>query len=303
MAGLREYLMEIPPVTRFFLLFSVTLLLALSLGLFPDLSPFLYSLDVIRYAQTGMWMFAQFFIPNSLAKSGIGVVLDLYKFHVPSFHLENRTGHFRGNFPDYLWCVLVCGVILLALQPVFASLGILTGLMHSQLLLCLAFLWLRKLMNLKTTIFYFITTKTYYLPLFDFGLALLNGGADPGNTLAGFLTGYLYECIQSDTIPFYNLVPNAYASRLGLAGSAQRVGFSVDPQQTSGFIQPAVFDLGYWKAPLFLYGLLKYPQNTSERRTAFSKSTSVPNPPPSAKTSGYRATTSAFQGKGHRLGT
>lgn len=56
-----------------------------------------------------------------------------------------------------------------------------------------------------------VPIKAYYLPLGNILIKLiLRGPSGLVDTIIGILSGYLYLCIQLNTLPVYNLLPDAY---------------------------------------------------------------------------------------------
>lgn len=328
MAGLTDHLLSIPPVTRFFLIVTIGVSLGISLDILSPEKLMLPSqiglgvpaklvsgasakwhyVDALRRLLPQSYrVFTAFFVVDGVKDNGVRVLLNIYRFYTFSNYLENSRGRFQGNFPDYFWFVLVSGAFLLVINAVFGYFGYATLFLLLQLLSCMTFLWLRTSMNSVINFLGIVPIKAYYLPLFDLGLAVMLGGPQPADSFAGILAGYTYECIQSDTLPFYNLLPGAYGVRPGGSqNDGRRVGFNVDTSILPTVFSPAVFDLGYWKAPAFFYRLLKYPINTSVRTTAFSLLQNIHALVNVAKTrekSHVSESQSNFRGKGHRLGT
>lgn len=317
MSAALDPLLAMPPATRFLLIVSVAVSLALSTNVL--------SLDALTFLPLTqlMWntpfkvksigalallvvanshrFFTAFFVVQGLNQSGVSVLLNIYKLYFFSNNLENSQGRFRRNFPDYVWFVLVCGFFLVAINVLVAPPLFVLSFPHSQLLSSITFMWLRTAMNENIKFFGIVPIKAYYLPFFDLAIAVMGDKWSAYDCVVGILAGYLYECIQSDTLPIYNLVPGAYNH--GLHDNSKKVGFNVTPRVVQ--FLPSIFDLGYLKAPAFLYRMLKYPLNTSERTTAFTKKPVVGAAASSGASSGYRATaarSSAFSGKGRRLG-
>ncbi|KAM9911705.1 hypothetical protein OXX69_003268 [Metschnikowia pulcherrima] len=329
MAGLTDHLLSIPPVTRFFLIVTVGVSLGISLDILsPDKVMFgpnigLDVKDKLAYMPPGAsakWqlvtslkkfmpssykVFTSFFVVDGIKDNGVRVLLNVYRFYTFSNYLESSRGRFRGNFPDYLWFVMVSGAFLLAINQLFAYFGYFTLFYHSQLSSCMTFLWSRTSMNSVINFLGVVPIKAYYLPLFDLGMAIMSGGYHSADSFAGILAGYIYECIQSDTLPIYNLLPGAYGMKTDSQTNGQRVGFNVDTSISPNTFHQAVFDLGYWKAPAVFYRLLKYPIDTSVRTTAFSRSQNIHAPTAAKPAAAYVRpdTSSSFKGKGHRLGT
>lgn len=324
MPGLGDHLLAIPPVTRFFTTVTIATSMALSTELLQvermlfhipsEIEAFSTFRRLRALGQDSVWryllrvlalsyrIFTSFFIVDGVFLSGAGVLLNIYAFYTFSNYLENSQGRFRGNFPDYLWFILVCGFFLIIINFIFHLTWFSPGSLHSQLLTCITYVWLRSYLNAEIKFLGVVPIKAYYLPLFNFAIAVMSGKSSTADAMAGLLAGYMYQCIQSDTLPFYNLLPGVYGYPPSPA-NGQRVGVNVQvPHET---FQLAVFDLGYWKAPKLFYRMLHYPVNTTARTTAFSK----PMPARNARTQEVRSTGyeppsgATFRGKGHRLGS
>lgn len=316
MTSALEPLLAIPPATRFLLIVSVTVSLGLSTGVLSydslTIEPLIYAFwhTPLSLKSAGLLAFyvllnsyryfTAFFVVQGLNQSGVSVLLNIYKLYFFSNNLENSQGRFRRNFPDYVWFLLVCGICIMIMNtimwpPVFAQ-----SFPHSQLLSSITFMWLRTAMNENIKFFGIVPIKAYYLPFFDLAIAVMGNKWSAYDCVLGILAGYLYECIQSDTLPIYNLIPGAY--RLSNLDNSRKVGFNVNPQPV--VFLPSVFDLGYLKAPKFLYKLFKYPVNTSVRTTAFTKKNSTGSSFSSVPSTGRQDSSSGsiFTGRGRRLG-
>lgn len=316
MSNALDPLLAIPPTTRFLLIVSVAVSLALSTNVlsiealtFMPLTELIWNtpLQVNAIAKLAAILlmncyqfFTAFFVVQGLNVSGVSVLLNVYKLYFFSNNLENSQGRFRRNFPDYVWFVLVCGFVLVVINVLVAPPQFILSFPHSQLLSSITFMWLRTAMNENIKFFGIVPIKAYYLPFFDLAIAVMGDKWSAYDCIVGIFAGYLYECIQSDTLPIYNLFPGAY--RHNHLDNSRKVGFNVTP--SSFVFLPSVFDLGYLKAPVFLYKLLKYPLNTSVRTTAFTKRTATATPADaaSANSYAYSSGSSVFAGKGRRLG-
>lgn len=325
MAGLKDHLLSIPPVTRFFLVTSLAVSLGISAGLllfenvlanpnslFLGIEQLLgaeFSLrSYFKLAKHGLLeapkLFTGFFVVEGLGTNGVMVLYNIFRFYTFSNYLENTRGHFLGNFPDYLWFVLVTGFFLVWINNFFALAECRTLFYHSQMSSCMTYLWLRTSMNTLITFLGIVPIKAYYLPLFDLGIAIMSGDYHFADSLSGILAAYLYQCIQSDTLPLYNLLPRAYGGK-SREQSGHRVGFNVNTSTSTNLLTPSIFDLGYWKAPRFFYKLLKYPMSNLKSTTAFTKRSPLSaSVTAKARSSDYSSGhLSSFQGKGHRLGS
>lgn len=320
MSAALQPLLAIPPATRGLLILSVVASLVLSTNVVSldtlTVLPLTYVLWntplkfkavaklALVFVLHSYRIFASFFVVQGLYQNGVSVLLNIYKMYFFSNNLENSQGRFRRNFPDYVWFLLICGFFIVVMNMLFAPPLFALSFPHAQLLSSITFMWLRTAMNENIKFFGIVPIQAYYLPLFDLAIAVMGNKWSAYDCVSGILAGYLYECIQSDTLPIYNLFPGAYKS--SDRDNSKKVGFNVSPQ--SFVFLPSVFDLGYLKAPEFLYRLLKYPLNTSVRTTAFTKkpSNSFGSSASTGTSSGYQASSSSksnvFAGRGRRLG-
>lgn len=328
MTTLKDHLLGIPPVTRFFT--SVTLLAVLCTNLgwisqnefayFP--AQFWYDVEyvldgdtwgesAVRYLETlkpFYKFFTTFFFPSA---EGPFIFLSIYSFYLYSSKLEGRPGKFKGNFPDYLWFILLCGTMLIAVEVIVCNLegyplfGSLASLVypgyHRKLSACLIYVWLRTQKSANVDFMGIFRIRSYYLPLFHLALAVVDTHFAVWDALVGYFVGYIYLCIQSDTLPIYNLIPRVYGKDDPRLTSRRTLGLANTINEE---FLPSIFDLGYLKAPKFLYTILGYPYHTSVRSTAFKKA-----PEPTVKVSlGFRSSflnkdpKNTFRGNGHRLG-
>lgn len=251
------------------------------------------------------FMFVTLFVPDGLfVQHGATVIFSIYQFYTLSSNLEQ--GKFRNNFADYLWFVFVCGFFIMMSGFLMGmhDIAVLSHPLHMVLVSCITFVYLRENMGSITNFFGLVPVRCYYLPFFNLAISCFSGWYSLVQTLQGFLAGYLYLCIQSDTFPFYNLLPGCYGKFNPSTNKENRVG-SNGMNVVSEF-SPAIFDLGYWKAPLFVYKLLRYPQTSTVRQTAFTVRRLYSKPDSrtsTAKSSGYASSnTAAFRGRGQRLG-
>ncbi|KAI3406982.1 hypothetical protein KGF56_000275 [Candida oxycetoniae] len=337
----------IPPVTRFFTISSVLACLGVtSFSAFPNLYINFSDLVeqywilrlVIKKGQTieiiktvslavlGWYRFVtSFLIPSGIMSTNrINALFDIYFFYTFSNHLEAYEGKFKGNFPDYLWFIIICGTFIqfinFTLDAIAGDAAAISYFPHENLLACLTYVWSRSMKNALINLLGLVPIKAYYLPLGNLIIKLILGGPVALiDTLVGILSGYLYLCIQSNTIPFHNLLPGAYGRTKKRSDEGRRVGMTyVNQQPTSNrfdYIDDSIYDKGYLKAPKWLYKILSYPMGTSVRSTAFTvpslnnpsnikKGPSAQVEPTTANASGYSwfGGNGAFKGKGHRLG-
>lgn len=337
---------SIPPVTRFFTISAVLACLgvttfsafpALYIDLRELLDQYVSIRAVLRYGLyfdifkavsmtiISWYRFATSFLipPGIMSPNRINALFDIYFFYTFSNHLEAHEGKFKGNFPDYLWFVILCGSCI---QVLNLALGAITGdsyFPHENLLACLTYVWSRSLKNANINLLGLVPIKAYYLPLGNLIVKLIVGGPVALiDTLVGIFSGYLYLCVQLNTMPFYNLLPGAYGLKKKRNDEGRRVGMTyVDASSRFGgmqadHIEDSIYDKGYLKAPQWLYNFLSYPTNTSARTTAFTSAAGrVAEAPtradPQRQTATNGSTTgyswfgsgdTSFKGKGHRLG-
>ncbi|RLV89773.1 hypothetical protein JA1_005013 [Spathaspora sp. JA1] len=355
---------SIPPVTRFFTIASVIACLIMSTA-GPSSFKYMYInydrivddyYDSVRPVLTDpnakyyqiLYTILEFvaqiykFGTSMFIPAGIGspnrfqAILDIYFFYTFSNHLEGYEGKFRGNFADYLWYVIICGTMIHVITLVYDVFFHDLLFPHEMLLACVTYNWSRCFKNATINLMGIVPIKAYYLPLGNLLIKLILGGPQSLiDTLIGIITGYLYLCIQSNTMPIYNLFPGAYGSappkqhtsgrRVGMSGSAP----SWDQPPTHGglgsnapdYIGDSIYDKGYLKAPPAIYKWLAYPSDRSVRVTAFTdfkgktvrgtrEGTTPSQPTSTGVSSGYSwfggnesgSSGAAFKGKGQRLG-
>lgn len=348
-----ENIKSIPPVTRFFTISTVLACLGVTtFSAFPSLYINSYALlkeymivravirrglyfvifKVVATEVLGWYRFVTSFLipPGIMSTNRVNALFDTYFFYTFSNHLEAHEGKFKGNFPDYLWFIILCGsciqVFNLALEAITGNYSEATYFPHENLLACLTYVWSRSLKNARINLLGLVPIKAYYLPLGNLVVKLILGGPVALiDTLVGIISGYLYLCVQLNTMPIYNLVPGAYGTpKKKRNDEGRRVGMTyVDNTSRFGgfqadYIDDSIYDKGYLKAPQWLYSLLSYPTNTSVRTTAFtpavgssfgspsfSRNQSQREGTPTGSTTGYSwfgGSETAFKGKGHRLG-
>lgn len=324
MEHVSELIKRIPPVTRFFTL--TTLFICLLNGFkMIDLSYLLCDFEVFYYyfynctkiyklgtlsqfLQSLLYLLGQsyrfltaFFVPHGLITGeAILAIMDVYFFYTFANHLESSQGKFKRNFPDCLWFTLITGTMIVILSFVYNLYEPQHHSFHHEMMLsCVTYLWSRSSKNSIINFLGLVPIKGYYLPVFNLGLKLIVlGYGSLVDSLIGILGGYFYQCISSNTLPFYNLFPDSY-NQAPRSNSGNRVGLNWPNDPTH--IEDSIFDKGYLKAPLWLYKRLNYPINNSKRYTAFTPSATQNNIDRSESTatsSGYEG----FHGKGYRLG-
>ncbi|CCE87220.1 Piso0_005763 [Millerozyma farinosa CBS 7064] len=353
-SSLADNIKNIPPVTRFFTIVTVVICVLNSLRLIHPFQLVCY-LPIImektemirRYtSQANVYFknmyivgvllqsyrfFTTLFLPvGMIADQPFNAILDIYFFYTFSNHLESPSGKFRGNFPDYLWFTMITSTICVAMSIVYNYLIDITHfpVHHQMMLSAVTYMWSRYSKNSIINFLGLVPIKAYYLPLFNlFFKLMISGYSSFWDSVVGIFSAYVYQCVMSDTLPVYNLFPNAYSSFFeGNASRGRRVGtihMNFDDHdrpitnQPGDFIGDSIFDKGYLKAPLWLYKLLNYPTNNSKRITAFdSERTFTSNirpqeqnakgPNASGSSSGFsifKYSNSPFKGTGHRLGS
>ncbi|KAF3988355.1 hypothetical protein FT663_02389 [Candidozyma haemuli var. vulneris] len=326
MAGLGDRIAAIPPVTRFLSICTFLVCLLCSLELFAvedfaisytlvhDLLSEAWNVQGGALAKVRAWsfvllqsyrLFTSFFIPlGFLLRNGFMCLAEMYFLYNFSQHLEAKSGKFRGNFPDYVWFILVCGFFINVLSLIFQKMGLVSfSCHHSMLNGCITYLWSRSYKDLQIQYQGLFLLKAYYVPMMSLMAHMVSGREAFLCEMIGIIAGYLYQSIQSDTLPFYNLVPGIYGPFDPSYKKGRKVGFEKAAEESS--FPDAIFDLGYLKAPKWLYRLIGYPYDTSQRLTAFKKETRRVGAVPGRTEESYASTTgfNAFQGRGHRLGS
>lgn len=315
---LADHIRNIPPITRFFTVSTVGVCLLDSLGIitpqqlfcswpiFRDQfnlasTVFASGAPLIYKAKESLALVLQCyrFLVCFLLPAGVlmmlpfNAILDIYFFYTFANHVEK--GKFKGSFPDCLWFTLICGTSIVIITLIYEMLD--PGYMplhHETMLSCITYTWSRGLKNSIINFMGIIPIKAYYLPLFNLFVKVIVGGyRSLLDTFIGIVGAYIYQCIQSNTYPIYNLFrlnyPKFYHAQL-----QKKVGTLANFQTIeSDYIPDSVFDTGHLPAPKWLYKLLSYPTKERETQKAEDKSTG-------SSTGWFN---SAFKGKGHRLGS
>lgn len=307
---LTDSIKRIPPITRFIIVVSTLICLLSLLGLY-DASNLLLDVNltgdlrsIAKYITHSYKLITTFLVPKELfGMERIKVVFDLYFFYDFSSQLE--VTKFRSNSIDYLWFIILTGFISLIITSFVNLLDVRYFPFYFDILFsCVVYMWSRIQKNSTVKYFGIIPIKTYYLPLANTLVKfIISGPFSIFDIIIGILGGYIYQCIQSNTLPVYNLFPSAYKTTKR-DRQAQRLGdnvIDVSSMAADGdMIQDSVFDKGYLKAPTWLYKLLNYVIRNSNRIAGFD-GTPHKRQTKAEKTSSV-FTGSAFKGKGHRLG-
>lgn len=327
LVSLADSIGQIPPITRFFTVLTVAVAFLLSLQI-VDVSSLTCSLPffieeswytqqiftsdyasgyekVVQISKliSQIYRFLTcFLVPGGFVTGNMNPgnhfsgLMEIYFFY--SFAVNVEKNKFRHNFPDCLWFTLVCGTILLLVSFIYNLFDVQHISKHHQMMSsCITYIWIRSQKNSIISFLGIIPIKAYYLPLFTVSLkGMVEGYDSMVDTIIGIVGGYLYQCIQSGTWPIYNLFPQFYSHYY--ANDRHKLGTNMG-REKQDYIPDAVFDYGYLDAPSWLYSLLKFNRNpTSYRRTAYSDI----NPTKKVKEK-VLASTTAFQGTGHRLGS
>ncbi|CAI5756305.1 unnamed protein product [Candida verbasci] len=301
--ALVENIKGIPPVTRFYTISSVLVCLAISTfdalpSLYISYNEIEFGLSLIYQSiRKGGYLFAlktvghlllnsYKFLTSVLIPSGIvgpnkfNALLDIYFFYTFSNHLE-ADGKFKGNFPDFLWFNILCSTCIYIFSFIYNIFQPQLFFPHEILLACITYVWSRANKNAKINLIGLVPIKAYYLPLGNLLVKMILGGPTALiDTLMGIITGYLYLCVQSQTIPFYNLLQEVKHQRVG---------------QNNEIIGDSIYDKGYLKAPKWLYEILKTPYTPPPTQSKIE----IKQQPSNVN---YWFGESAFKGKGYRLG-
>lgn len=292
----------IPPVTRFFTFSTLFFCFLLRGGYvsYGDLlfqpSAFGYFIWIIRFhfkngdklnafsSVVHLIKYSYRFLTSFLVVDTTNMMaslMDVYLFYTFAKHLESRHGKFQSIFPDALWFTLICGTTIhlfsivgwyfeLSFQELFTFFQ-LGAMPFVSMLSCVIFLWSRFLKNTVINFMGIIPIEGVYLPILQGGLNFLIG-VPLGDYCVGILSAYIYLCIQSGTIPIYNLLPGCYSKYNAKLGSrVQRVGGVVQDTQQANYHHDSIWDLGYLKAPAWLYKVLRYPVNYNASYSAFDQ--------------------------------
>lgn len=326
---LAESIRNIPPVTRFFTMSTVAVCLGNALNIIrPDqlrcnLWFFVSGYSYVKLIITGRPFifdgltallgailqcyrcFSCFLLPAGIPGSPFGAIMDIYFFYTFANHVERIK--FRGSFPDCLWFSFVTGTIILIITLLYNYFDMAyMPRHHSMMLSCITYIWSRENKNSTINFAGILPIKGYHLPLFNlFFKLIVEGYWACFDSFIGIVGGYLYQCMQSGTLPIYNLFPQFYPQFYPRNNQVNKVGTIRVKSTTDDIITDSIFDKGYLRAPLWLYKQLDYPVN--ERKPDPSsfrgKGGNVADDSvTSATTTGWFGN-NAFKGKGHRLGS
>lgn len=316
MSTLADTIRNIPPVTRFFTVSTLVVSLACSMQLI-SLGDLIFSTDHLKYvlsstyhnmthAQSKVQAVKSFFMglcesyrfftcflvpPGLMASNKMEGILDIYFFYTFANNVER--GRFNNNFADCLYFTLLTGTMIVVITTIYGFIDPLHfPFPHSMMLSCIGYIWSRHLKNSIINFLGIIPIKAYYLPFGNLFIKMITQGFPAFlDTGIGILGGYFYQCVQSDTIPFFNLLPTSYSN-----APEFRVGTRAATD--SDIIPDTIFDKGYLKAPLWFYNLLGYPSNNSVRTTAFRL-----RRPSLVPVRRVETHSSNFAGRGRRLGS
>lgn len=329
---LADSIRNIPPVTRFFTISTLMVCLANSLriiepsqlvcNLWVFVYQYAYTQKILNHTtsifeglQAILLLIAQcyrflacFLKPAGIPQSPFNAIMDIYFFYTFANHVERIK--FKGSFPDCLWFTLVTGTIIVIETLIYSFFDPqYIPCHHLMMLSCITYIFSRYEKNSVINFLGILPIKAYYLPLFNLGVKLIiQGYWACFDSVFGILGGYLYQCLQSDTLPIYNLFPQFYPQFYPRA-TGNKVGTINMNSANADIILDSIFDKGYLRAPLWLYNVLKYPVADRQRETSMSQLNKRPTTTQTqqedsstAYSTGWFSSDNAFKGKGHRLG-
>ncbi|CED83189.1 Predicted membrane protein [Phaffia rhodozyma] len=184
MANIEQWVMEIPPITRAWIIASV----AISVGVQCQVvSPFhLYFSWKATFGHLQLWRLISTFI--YFGPLSINFVMRLFFIMRYSRLLEENS--YANRKADYLWLLIVCSLFLLLISPLF-TIPILSG----SLAFALVYIWAKRNPNVRMSMLGVITIPAPYVPLCLVGISWILYGGSSVVVVAdglGLLVGHIY---------------------------------------------------------------------------------------------------------------
>ncbi|ODV97484.1 hypothetical protein PACTADRAFT_73223 [Pachysolen tannophilus NRRL Y-2460] len=292
MSELRQFVSQIPPITRILTLTSLSVAGLFSIDIVKPVSLICYWPLVIKKYQ--FWRLITSFFVCNIHDQPMQSLMDLYMIYSYSRGLEENK---FINIADYIFYYVIVTPLILFTSPWTSALSL-----QSALLSALTYTWSIANRNQQVN-FYFITMKAAILPAVSLGFRLLlNGKQDFLQAFVGMLAAYLYNCLETSTLgPLMSLIKKDSNQ------TTKRVG-TLNSLNSNTYIEELYYD-GYLPAPSWLRKLITgspnvayvRPRNNFSDGTPLSSDRSPTGRTTSSNTS-FTSRTTAFRGKGYRLG-
>ncbi|QLQ78281.1 hypothetical protein HG537_0A05280 [Torulaspora globosa] len=282
--GPLQVLFGIPIVTRYLISSAVVMTLLIRLQILKT-GTLLYQFnEVAGHLQIWRPFTACLILPFE----ALPAMLELYTVYSCSSDLESRRTPL-----DYLFylvfCVTTISLTLTLLAGVSESMVLTSGIVS-----CLTFTWSMDNSNVKVLFYGLFPVWGKYYPILQLFMAFAFGNRDYVVCLVGFLTGYLYACLDTRTLgPFYGWLihsPNYGIFPNGKFGAPQFIKSLLQESQDRRNSRLNGRPRGGQK--------LGFKDTTSDYTTSTTSSTTQR---PTSQTINHRST--FFPGAGQRLGS
>eukprot|EP01121_Diplochlamys_sp_Union-15-3_P020395 TRINITY_DN794_c0_g1_i2.p1 TRINITY_DN794_c0_g1~~TRINITY_DN794_c0_g1_i2.p1 ORF type:complete len:238 (-),score=26.76 TRINITY_DN794_c0_g1_i2:55-768(-) len=184
MSDLQTWWNNIPIVTRWLFALSLGLTIAPSFGL---ISPYLLILDfesIFRKLQ--LWRLVTNFCFHG--KLGLPFLIHMTFLYQYGSFLENTQ--FAGQTADYLWFLIICGLVLLIPGYLMGA-----SILSISLILAIIYYWSKKNPNMPMSFMFGLRFQSVYFPWVLIVFRVLMGGS-PVMELLGILVGHVYYFFQ-----------------------------------------------------------------------------------------------------------
>lgn len=205
--GPLQVLFGIPIVTRYLISSAVVMTLLIRLRIVNTAALlFQFRSTVMR-----LQIWRPFTSCLILPFEALPAMLELYTIYSSSSQLESRR-----NSLDYLFYLVFC-VIVMALMLTMITGASSPMVLTSGLVSCLTYTWSLDNANIKVLFYGLFPVWGKYFPLLQLFMAFVFGNRDYVICLIGFLTGYLYACLDTRTLgPFYGWLTRSQQENYGI---------------------------------------------------------------------------------------
>lgn len=277
-------LYNIPVVTRYLISAVVVVKVITRLFVTPNYYVYYKFSDMLKYAQ--FWR--PFTSSIMLHPEPMAAMLEFYTLYSRSSQLELRRQRL-----DYVFYMVFCIVVMSLMVPLWYGSSN-TVILTSGFITCLTYSWSLDHLNVNVMVYGLFPIRGKFFPLIQLLIDFLFFGQWFPITVMGFLTAYLYCCLDTGTLgPLYGWA----------TGASEHYGISPN---------------GKFGAPQWLHRLLQASRNPSSvisarsggRKLGFKdQETTIPATITTTSASRNsstaaerRAKTSGFPGSGQRLG-
>ncbi|KAK7204189.1 Der1-like family-domain-containing protein [Myxozyma melibiosi] len=221
-----EFLKTVPPVTRVFLLGTIGTTFGALLNITPVSLIINYWPLAIYKLQIWRPVTAFFVV---MGADPMSTLMEIYMMYTYGKDLEMEK--FRGFTSDYIYYVLLNGLVILILDLIAGGMAYV-----APLLVGFAYTWSQHYPDRIVSFYFGITFKAKYLPGFILAFKLLiEGQPSFFISLTGFAAAYLYQYLENANGPgrpspylqtprwLKKLIPGAWSATTGITTDARNV--------------------------------------------------------------------------------